>query len=62
MTNTYLVRQVIESEGLPVEGILAEVARGTFGSPSFFIGEELFFGKDTMELIEEEIAFYQAEH
>ena len=32
------------------------VARGTFGSPSFFVGEELFFGKDRLRDVEEEIA------
>jgi 2-hydroxychromene-2-carboxylate isomerase len=32
------------------------VARGVFGSPSFFVGDELFFGKDTLEDVEREIA------
>lgn len=31
------------------------VARGVFGSPSFFVGEELFFGKDRLREVEEEI-------
>jgi 2-hydroxychromene-2-carboxylate isomerase len=31
------------------------VARGVFGSPSFFVGDELFFGKDRLREIEEEI-------
>jgi len=31
------------------------VARGTFGSPTFFVGEELFFGKDRLRDVEEEI-------
>jgi 2-hydroxychromene-2-carboxylate isomerase len=31
------------------------VARGTFGSPSFFVGEALFFGKDRLREVEEEI-------
>ncbi len=31
------------------------VARGTFGSPSFFVGTELFFGKDQLRDVEEEI-------
>jgi 2-hydroxychromene-2-carboxylate isomerase len=30
--------------------------RGAFGSPSFFVGEELFFGKDRLRDVEEEIA------
>ena len=31
------------------------VARGTFGSPSFYVGDELFFGKDRLAEVEEEI-------
>ena len=31
------------------------VARGVFGSPSFFVGAELFFGKDKLPEVEEEI-------
>ena len=31
------------------------VARGVFGSPSFFVGDELFFGKDRLREFEEEI-------
>ena len=31
------------------------VARGLFGSPSFTVGEELFFGKDRLRDVEEEI-------
>jgi 2-hydroxychromene-2-carboxylate isomerase len=31
------------------------VERGTFGSPTFFVGEEIFFGKDRLRDVEEEI-------
>jgi 2-hydroxychromene-2-carboxylate isomerase len=31
------------------------VARGTFGSPTFFVGDEIFFGKDRLRDIEEMI-------
>ena len=31
------------------------VARGTFGSPTFFVGDEIFFGKDRLREVEEEI-------
>ena len=31
------------------------VARGGFGSPSFFVGAELYFGKDRLEQVEREI-------
>jgi 2-hydroxychromene-2-carboxylate isomerase len=30
------------------------VARGTFGSPTFFVGDEIFFGKDQLRDVEEE--------
>jgi 2-hydroxychromene-2-carboxylate isomerase len=32
------------------------VARGAFGSPTFFVGTEMFFGKNTLRDVEEEIA------
>ena len=31
------------------------VARGTFGSPTFFVDDEIFFGKDRLFEVEEEI-------
>jgi 2-hydroxychromene-2-carboxylate isomerase len=31
------------------------VERGTFGSPTFFVGDEIFFGKDRLRDVEEEI-------
>ena len=33
----------------------ASVARGTFGTPTFYVGEEIFFGKDKLRDVEEEI-------
>lgn len=33
----------------------SSVHRGVFGSPSFFVGEELYFGKDKLRDVEEEI-------
>jgi len=36
------------------------VARGVFGSPSFFVGNELFFGKDRLREVEEEIEAQKA--
>jgi 2-hydroxychromene-2-carboxylate isomerase len=38
----------------------ASVARGVFGSPSFFVGSELFFGKDRLRDVEEEIEAQRA--
>jgi 2-hydroxychromene-2-carboxylate isomerase len=32
------------------------VAKGVFGSPSFLVGEELFFGKDKLRDVEDEVA------
>jgi 2-hydroxychromene-2-carboxylate isomerase len=34
----------------------SSVARGTFGAPTFFVGGEIFFGKDRLRDVEEEIA------
>ncbi|MDE0444061.1 MAG: DsbA family protein [Gammaproteobacteria bacterium] len=31
------------------------VERGVFGSPSFFVGDELYFGKDKLRDVEEEV-------
>jgi len=31
------------------------VARGTFGSPTFLVGSEIYFGKDRLRDVEEEI-------
>jgi 2-hydroxychromene-2-carboxylate isomerase len=31
------------------------VARGEFGSPTFFVGDEMFFGKDRLRDVEESI-------
>ena len=33
----------------------ASVARGTFGAPTFFVGKEIFFGKDKLHDVEDEI-------
>jgi 2-hydroxychromene-2-carboxylate isomerase len=33
----------------------ASVARGTFGSPTFFVGEEIWFGKDRLRDVEDAI-------
>jgi 2-hydroxychromene-2-carboxylate isomerase len=36
------------------------VARGVFGSPSFIVGGALFFGKDRLREVEEEIEAQKA--
>ena len=38
----------------------ASVARGTFGAPTFFVGDEIFFGKDRLRDVEEEIESVKA--
>jgi 2-hydroxychromene-2-carboxylate isomerase len=38
-----------------IENTEAAVAKGVFGSPSFLVGDELFFGKDRLRDVEEEI-------
>jgi 2-hydroxychromene-2-carboxylate isomerase len=34
----------------------AGLARGVFGAPSFVVGQEIFWGKDRMDFIDEELA------
>jgi 2-hydroxychromene-2-carboxylate isomerase len=38
-----------------IENTSDAVARGSFGSPTFFVGDEIFFGKDSLQNVEEEI-------
>jgi 2-hydroxychromene-2-carboxylate isomerase len=38
-----------------IENTTDAVERGSFGSPTFFIGEEIFFGKDQLRDVEESI-------
>ncbi len=38
-----------------IRNMEASVARGTFGSPTFFVGDEIFFGKDQLRDIEEHL-------
>ncbi len=55
------VAELLELSGDPsvkqalIDNTDRSVARGTFGSPSFFVGDELFFGKDRLREVEEEI-------
>jgi 2-hydroxychromene-2-carboxylate isomerase len=45
------------------DGLLANTQRsveqGTFGSPTFFVDDEIFFGKDKLRDVEEEIAAHK---
>lgn len=38
-----------------IENTERSVARGTFGSPTFFVGDEIFFGKDRLRDVEDAI-------
>ena len=38
-----------------LENTRRSVERGTFGAPTFFVGEEIFFGKDRLRDVEEMI-------
>ena len=38
-----------------IDNTNAAVERGVFGSPSFFVGDELYFGKDKLQEVEDEI-------
>jgi len=38
-----------------IENTQSSVDRGVFGAPSFFVGDELYFGKDRLRDVEEEI-------
>jgi len=34
----------------------AAVERGVFGIPTFFVGDEMYFGKDTLWQVEEKLS------
>jgi len=67
MDDPEVVRAALVQSGLLARAQAAEVkerllkntestvARGTFGSPTFFVGNEIFFGKDRLRDVEEEI-------
>lgn len=38
-----------------IDSTSASVEKGNFGSPTFFVGDEMFFGKDRLREVEEEI-------
>ncbi len=43
-----------------LENTQRAVDRGAFGSPTFFVGDEMFFGKDQIRDVEEEIVAQKA--
>ena len=38
-----------------IENTSAAVERGTFGIPTFYVGDEMFFGKERVDQVEEEL-------
>ena len=38
-----------------IDNTTASVERGTFGSPTFYVGDEIYFGKDRLRDVEAEI-------
>jgi len=47
--------QTSEIKQLLIDSTSSSVQKGNFGSPTFFVGEEMFFGKDRIEEVEQEI-------
>lgn len=43
-----------------IDNTSATVDRGTFGCPTMFVGNEIFFGKDRLEAVEQEILRQQS--
>jgi 2-hydroxychromene-2-carboxylate isomerase len=56
---TARILELIETKPLKdelIENTNRSVERGTFGSPTFYVGNEIFFGKDRLRDVEEMIA------
>ena len=45
--------QTAEIKDRLLQNTQRSVERGTFGAPTFFVGEEIFFGKDRLRDVEE---------
>jgi 2-hydroxychromene-2-carboxylate isomerase len=45
--------QTDEVKSRLLENTNRSVERGTFGSPTFYVGDEIFFGKDRLRDVEE---------
>jgi 2-hydroxychromene-2-carboxylate isomerase len=48
--------QDADVKGRLIENTQSAVERGAFGSPTFFVGDEMFFGKEQLREVEELIA------
>ena len=56
----YAGTQDPEVKSLLMANTQAAFERGAFGSPTFFVGSEIFFGKDRLREVEEEIVRQRA--
>jgi 2-hydroxychromene-2-carboxylate isomerase len=45
-----------ETDGALNAATAAAVARGLFGSPTFFVGEQMFFGNDRLDFVRDSLA------
>jgi 2-hydroxychromene-2-carboxylate isomerase len=52
--------QTSEVRGALLASTQRAVEQGVFGSPTFFVGDEMFFGKDRLRDVEEEIELQRA--
>ncbi|MGB0058666.1 DsbA family protein, partial [Candidatus Binatus sp.] len=55
---TAKILELIETKAVKdelLENTNRSVERGTFGSPTFYVGHEIFFGKDRLRDVEEMI-------
>lgn len=50
-----------ENKQALIHSTTASVERGSFGSPTFYVGDEMFFGKDRLREVEEEIFNQQSD-
>ena len=48
--------QDADVKGRLIANTQAAVERGAFGSPTFFVGKEMFFGKEQLREVEEMVA------
>jgi len=58
------ILDAVQDESMQVQlraNVADSVARGAFGSPNFFVGDEMFFGKDRLDMVEDEIARLQSD-
>ena len=60
-TAPFSISQIIKNSSDPaikqqlIQNTETSVARGNFGSPTFFVGDEMYFGKDKLVDVENEI-------